>query len=60
MDGFYWTAGEYALAREGFLTAWPDGYSVVNELRRPGALAKDRDLVLQAIARGELAARRTG
>jgi NADPH:quinone reductase-like Zn-dependent oxidoreductase len=27
VDGPYWTAGEYALAKEGFLTAWPDGWS---------------------------------
>ncbi len=31
------------------------GYSLINELRRPGALAKGRDFVLQAVARGELA-----
>lgn len=27
LDGPYWTAGEYALAREDFLTAWPEGWS---------------------------------
>jgi NADPH:quinone reductase-like Zn-dependent oxidoreductase len=27
VDGPYWTAGEYALAREGFVTAWPDDWS---------------------------------
>jgi NADPH:quinone reductase-like Zn-dependent oxidoreductase len=27
VDGPYWTAGEYALAREDFVTAWPEGYS---------------------------------
>lgn len=27
VDGPYWTGGEYALADERFLTAWPEGYS---------------------------------
>ncbi len=31
------------------------GYSLINELRRPGALVAGRDFVLGAMARGELA-----
>jgi NADPH:quinone reductase-like Zn-dependent oxidoreductase len=27
VDGPYWTAGEYALAHERFLTPWPEGWS---------------------------------
>lgn len=27
VDGPYWTAGEYALARERFVVPWPDGWS---------------------------------
>lgn len=29
VDGPYWTGGEFALAREDFLVAWPEGWSSV-------------------------------